>query len=109
MKNISSKYQLDAALEKSNHELIILFKHSNTCPTSASAFLEIENLEKKIDVPIFKIVVQDYRKLSDKVEDLLEVQHESPQAILINQSHEKKIFNHEEITEDNLFEAVMNF
>lgn len=108
MKKISTKYQLDAALEKSNHELIIIFKYSNTCPISAEVYEEIKNLEKKIDMPIYKIVIQENRDLSDQVQEVLDVKHESPQVILVNQSHEKKIFNHNEITEDNLFEATIN-
>ncbi len=109
MKKVETKLQLDKALEKSNHEPIIIFKHSNTCPISAGAYEEMIEFEKKIELPIFIVVVQEARDVSNQIQDILEVEHQSPQAILVSQSHEKKVFNHDEITEDDLFEAVMNF
>lgn len=109
MKEIKNKTSLDKALELSNHELVIIFKHSNSCPISAEAFEEVEKFEKKAKMPIYLLVVQDFREESDQIEKVLDVKHESPQIILINESHAKKTLNHEDVTEDNLFEMMMKF
>lgn len=109
MKEIKDKIDLDKALEKSNHEPIIIFKHSNSCPVSMESYNEVINFEKKVEVPIYFITVQDSPKESELVEQILEVKHESPQIILINESHSKLTLNHEDVTEDNLFEMMMKF
>lgn len=109
MKVIKNKIDLDKALEKSNHEPIIIFIHSDSCPVSDEAYGEVLNFEKKVEVPIYLIIVQDSSNESKLVEQILEVKHESPQIILINESHAKLTLNHEDVTEDNLFEMMMKF
>ncbi|MDP2683893.1 MAG: bacillithiol system redox-active protein YtxJ [bacterium] len=109
MQAIKNKVLLDKALEKSNHEPILIFKHSDSCPVSSEAYDEVLKFEKKVETPIFLIVVQDNRDESNQVEQVLEIKHESPQIILVNESHAKLTLNHEDVTEDNLFEMMMKF
>jgi len=109
MKKINNKHDLDKALERSNHEPIIIFKYSSTCPMSGMALAEVEKFEKKVDVQVYQIKVQDNRPESDQVASVLDLKHETPQIILVNESHNKQHLNHEDVTEDNLFEMMMQF
>ncbi len=51
--------ELDALIEKSNEQSVILFKHSTTCPISAGVYQEISNADADINL----IVVQNARNV----------------------------------------------
>lgn len=72
---------LDAAIAKSHEHPIVLFKHSVTCPFSARAQEQVANA--KHDADIYAIVVQYCQELSDAIVEKLGVEHESPQAIIV--------------------------
>ena len=72
---------LDAALAKSHDHPIVLFKHSVSCPFSARAQEQVA--EAKHDADIYAIVVQYCEELSDAIVEKLGVEHESPQAIIV--------------------------
>lgn len=62
----------------------ILFKHSTRCELSASAWLHIERFEENFPAaPVFIVDVIRHRSVSDEAESRLQVRHESPQAILV--------------------------
>ncbi len=71
--------ELDALIEKSNEQAIVLFKHSSTCPISAGVYQEIS----KADADINLIIVQRARNVSAAVAEKTGVRHESPQALVI--------------------------
>lgn len=71
--------ELDALMEKSNEQAVVLFKHSATCPISAGVYQEISNADADINL----IVVQRARNLSDAIAKKTGVRHESPQAFVI--------------------------
>jgi bacillithiol system protein YtxJ len=74
---------LEDALERSQEEPILLFKHSSTCPISARADQRLQGLTEADDPPVYKLVVQDHRDVSDAIEERFGIRHESPQAILL--------------------------
>ena len=71
--------QLDALIEKSNEQAVVLFKHSTTCPISAGVYQEIS----KADADINLIVVQQARNVSNAIAERTGIRHESPQAIVL--------------------------
>jgi len=89
-------------LEKSNSEIIAVFKHSSTCDLSAAAKTEMEN----ITLPVYELTVQTARPLSNHIEDHFGIRHESPQVILIYQG--KSIFNasHRNVQADRIHQAA---
>lgn len=67
-------------------ERAILFKHSTSCPVSASAWRHVAKFVDKFpSAEIFVIHVIEQRGLSREAETRLGVRHESPQAILVKQ------------------------
>ncbi len=83
MTDLTSAAALKAALEHSHETPIVLFKHSMTCPISASAASQVAGLGAEGDPPVYRIVVQTARAVSYEAERLLGVRHESPQVIVV--------------------------
>ena len=71
--------ELDALIEKSNEQPVILFKHSTTCPISAGVYQEISNADADINL----IVVQRARDVSAAIAEKTGIRHESPQVIVL--------------------------
>ena len=70
----------------------LVFKHSTTCPISASAAEQVRTLET--DLPIYWVNVREQRDLSNWVAEAYDVIHESPQLILIRGGAQKRVWNH---------------
>ncbi|MCU1263743.1 MAG: ytxJ [Acidobacteria bacterium] len=78
-KRITSKEALDELIARSNKEPVALFKHSTTCPISASAYREMEDIPGEIAL----IEVQRARSLSIEIGEQTGIAHESPQVIIL--------------------------
>lgn len=84
---IHDNKELDALIEKSNEQAVILFKHSTTCPISAGVYQEISNADADINL----IVVQRARDVSAAIAEKTGIRHESPQAIILK--NEKVVYH----------------
>ena len=75
--------ELQRIAEKSFQKPQILFKHSTRCGTSS---LVLNRLERASDIPDADFYMLDlirYRNVSNKIAELFDVYHESPQVLLI--------------------------
>jgi bacillithiol system protein YtxJ len=64
--------------------LLVLYKHSPACLTSAVALTELRALHKTLpEVPVYQVDVIHERGLSQRIAADLQISHESPQVILI--------------------------
>ena len=81
---------------------MLIFKHSATCSLSAQAHDEVEALAQESDVPVYKVVVQDHRPVSDAIADTLAVRHETPQAIVLDDRTPAFDTSHLNVTTDTL-------
>jgi bacillithiol system protein YtxJ len=70
---------LDQFLAQANGSAAVLFKHSDTCGVSARAYAEMSKLRE----PVGLITVQKARTVSDEIEKRWNVDHESPQVLII--------------------------
>ena len=95
---------IDAALQASQDHPVVFFKHSNSCPFSARAQEQIANA--KHDLDIYGLVVQYKQEVSDALAERLDVEHASPQAILVYKGQVEGNYWRAEIQEDNLKEEV---
>jgi len=80
--NLHSETDLKEAILVSNTQPVLLFKHSIRCGFSAMAKRSLASLEPSI-VSIFLIDVISDRYLSNRIEEMYQISHESPQAILL--------------------------
>ena len=96
-KKIESEEDLEKAIENSYHQKIGIFKHSTSCFISKTVLKnfekEIENIDQKVELYYLDLLA--HRPISNKIAEILEIRHESPQFIvvengkaIINASHQ---------------------
>ncbi|HEV8427717.1 MAG TPA: bacillithiol system redox-active protein YtxJ [Pyrinomonadaceae bacterium] len=98
---IDNQAALENLLTDSTKKPVIVFKHSNACSISARAYREMEKLD---DVNILE--VQSARAISNEVEDLTGVRHETPQVIVLRDG--KAVWNasHFDVVAADVMKAV---
>ena len=69
---------LDDLLDSSNARPVVVFKHSNSCPISAAAYREMQQLENEV----LLVEVQSAREVSRELASRTGIRHESPQVIV---------------------------
>jgi bacillithiol system protein YtxJ len=94
------------ALAQSERSAVLVFKHSSACPVSGKAHTEMTELAEEEDVPVYTVVVQENRSVSDTIEDDLDVRHETPQAILLHDRTPVFDTSHFNVTADTLREEL---
>lgn len=88
-------------------EPLMVFKHSATCSISIAVKREMDAfIVANPHIPTRVVVVQDERPLSDALAVVLQVRHESPQALLVQQGRVLWHASHRRITTDALGQAV---
>ena len=104
MKNFLKPTTLLEIIEHSVKEPVLVFKHSLTCPISAGAYIRMNHgIEKKlIKYPVYIVVVQEKRELSNEIEQILNITHESPQIILIKNKQAIYDASHSDIQVNNI-------
>lgn len=90
--------ELDALLEKSNEQAIVLFKHSTTCPISHGVYKEVANADADINL----IIVQSARNVSTAVAEKTGIRHESPQALILKNGKVIYQASHYDITANDV-------
>jgi bacillithiol system protein YtxJ len=96
--------ELQNLFQKSFEEPVVLFKHSLTCPISASAYQEISQAEAEINI----IIVQRARDASNALAEKTGIRHESPQAIVLKDGEPIYHASHYKITADEISEKLGN-
>lgn len=89
--SLDSLDDLEAALSHSEQEPVLVYKHSRTCFTSYRARQEMLTMNEPGDPPIYEVVVQQARRVSNEVAQRLGVRHQSPQLILVH--HRQPLFD----------------
>ncbi len=93
-----------AALEASHQQPVIIFKHSDNCPFSGAAQIEVAHA--KHDLDIYGVTVQYTPDLKVEIAEKLEVEHASPQAIVVHKGKAVSHYFRSEIKEMTLKKAV---
>ncbi|QHS23050.1 bacillithiol system redox-active protein YtxJ [Virgibacillus sp. MSP4-1] len=86
-----------------------LLKHSLTCPISAEAKQQFETFSETTELPLYILHVQEARPLSNEIADSYGIKHESPQALLFNQSQVVWDASHWDVTREALTEAETKY
>ena len=76
---VTGAEQFTDLLSRSQKQPIVIFKHSTTCPVSAAAYNEMEQLAGEVVL----VEVQRARELSREIEKQTGIRHESPQVLVL--------------------------
>ncbi len=93
--------------EFATQELVVLYKHSPTCGLCDIAIAEVEAfVAANPTVPVWMVDVISQRPMSQGLEAMLGVPHESPQVIMVR--HGEPVWNgsHRRVTRVRLEEAM---
>lgn len=81
-KKLESIADLDAALEASNDQAVALFKHSTRCSVSSMAKRLLES-DWNLDIDAYYLDLIAHREVSNAIAERLNIQHQSPQMIVV--------------------------
>lgn len=81
--HLTEEEQLKQIISRSQTKPQVIFKHSTRCSISAVALQRIQKASQPADIDFYFLDLLLFRSLSNKVADLFEVPHESPQVLII--------------------------
>lgn len=97
----------EAMLAASRERPVALLKHSSMCFGSARGRAAFERLaDADGGLPLYLVVVQKARSVSNWLEDALGVRHETPQAIILKDGRPVLVQSHGRIRTDDLLDAA---
>lgn len=102
---IENTEDLDAMLQASQENPVVLLKHSNSCPISSAGHNQFMQLQEEENVAMYMVVVQTARATSMEIAERLGVTHQSPQVIIIDKGEAKTDMSHYNIKTDAVLSA----
>lgn len=99
---VADRDALEKLFARSHETPILLFKHSNACPISATAYQQMTRVNGDVSI----VVVQKSRDMSREIEERTGVQHESPQALVVRNGAVVWTASHFNITADAVEQAL---
>lgn len=98
--------QLQQIIEGSITRPQVIFKHSTRCPISSMAKNRLEKNMPPANADFYYLDLIAYRSISDKISEDFDVQHESPQVLLIKNGECVYNESHSGIRMDEISERV---
>jgi len=83
---LKSPDQLEALRAESKNQPVIIFKHSTRCSISQTALSRLERNWKEEEMTTVKPYYLDllsFREISNRIAELFDVEHQSPQVIVL--------------------------
>jgi len=108
---LNSAEQLEQIREESKNLSILIFKHSTRCNISRTALDRLERNWKEEEMQNIKPYFLDllsFREISNKIASEFELEHESPQVLIIRDSKLMYDKSHFEIEYQKIREAIKN-
>ena len=107
--NLVESQQLDEIREQSNDKAVIIFKHSTRCSVSRAALDRLERNWSEAEMstvePYFLDLISN-RQISNEVAQKFDVEHESPQVLVIKNGKAVSNYSHFEIDYKAIRESV---
>jgi bacillithiol system protein YtxJ len=102
---LSSEQQIEEIKEESKSQPVLIFKHSTRCAVSSSALNRLERKWKEEEVAPIKTYFLDllsYRNISHSVAESFDVEHESPQVLILKDGNPVYVRSHLAIAYDEI-------
>lgn len=101
--------QLEEILAESEKKPVLIYKHSTRCNVSRTA---LDRLERKWDgsavgeVKSYFLDLISYRDISNRIEDMFQVEHHSPQILVISDGKAVLDLSHFDIDFDRIKSVI---
>lgn len=101
---LNSLEQIKTIKELSKSETILVFKHSTRCSISSMVIKRFENLfdSSMNNIKVYYLDLLNFRAISDEVGYSFQVQHQSPQLLIIRNEVAVLNVSHYDITTVNI-------
>ncbi|SET33099.1 bacillithiol system protein YtxJ [Natronincola peptidivorans] len=111
LKKITTVDELDKIIKKSNKKPVFIFKHDVTIAESEEAYhIYIQFIDENQEDLMFAMVdVREYIEVSEEIVEILEINHETPQLMLVMEEEVVWDDQQNNITFDILTEVVNEF
>lgn len=83
---LTTANQLENIQAESQSQPVIIFKHSTRCSISKATLDRLERKWNKEELPLVKPYFLDllsYREISNRIAETFQIEHESPQVLII--------------------------
>lgn len=106
---LESEEGLEKIIQLSNEVPVLIFKHSTRCSISSMALSRLERAWEENDsekITPYYLDLINYRNVSNKIQDALNVYHESPQVLVLKNG--KCVYNasHMSINHNDILAAI---
>jgi len=110
MIEINNIEEFNQIIQDSENTIVLIFKHSTRCPTSAHAKAELEKFVTnypQYSSKTYIVKVIESRELSNYIAETTNVEHQSPQLLIIKNGKVVSHISHFKITSKNLEELLL--
>ena len=80
---LQSEKQLEEIKQRSADRPQLIFKHSTRCSASAVVKGRLDRAEEPKDIDFYYLDLISYRPISNQIANIFQIDHESPQVLLI--------------------------
>lgn len=80
---LNEEAQIEQIKKESEQQPVVIFKHSTRCGTSDMIKMRLERAGQPASVKFYYVDVIRHRPVSQKLAEVFDVYHESPQVLLI--------------------------
>ena len=103
-KKLTEEKQLEEIKEISKQKTVAIFKHSTRCGISAHAMHKLETAWDftETDLDFYYLDLIAYRSISNKIAEVFNVLHQSPQVVVIKNCLAISNFSHQSISVDRI-------
>ncbi|NCI50374.1 bacillithiol system redox-active protein YtxJ [Sediminibacterium roseum] len=106
--SLTKEEQLDQIKEKSAAVPQVIFKHSTRCSISSMVLDRLERSAPPASTDFYFLDLIAHRNVSNKIAELFDVYHESPQVLIIKNGECVYDESHMGIRMDEIAEALNN-
>ncbi|SRR5258706_633038 len=106
---LNSEQQIEQIKEESKTQPVLIFKHSTRCAISATTLNRLERNWKPEEVTALKMYYLDllsYRNISQRVAESFDVEHESPQVLILREGNPVYVRSHFDIAFNEIQKIV---
>lgn len=82
-KNLTDSQQIQEIIELSKQSPVLIFKHSTRCSISSTALNRLERAWNLTDAKAYYLDLIAYRPISNALAEQFNVEHQSPQVLII--------------------------
>ena len=107
---LHTEEQIEQIKKESNTQAVLIFKHSTRCSVSATVLGRLKRnwkAEKLVPVKMYCLDLLSYRNISQRITESFDVEHESPQVLILKDGSAIFVRSHLAIAFDEIQQLLL--